>query len=49
MLLLIVEVIRFLVRQGLPMRGNDNDGEGNFIQLFNLHGKHVHHKILITG
>ena len=40
MFLLILEVIRFLVQQGLPMRGNDNDTEGNFIQLLSLHGKH---------
>ena len=30
MFLLILEVIRFLVRQGLPLRGDDNDVENNF-------------------
>ena len=40
MFLLILEVIRFLVRQGLPLRGDDNDVESNFIQLLHLHGKH---------
>ena len=48
MFLLILEVIRFLVRQGLPLRGNDDDAESNFIQLLHLHGKHcapqnIHH------
>ena len=37
---LILEVIRFLVRQGLPLRKDDNDVESNFIQLLHLHGKH---------
>ena len=40
MFLLILEVIRFLVQQGLPLRGNDDDAENNFIQLLHLHGKH---------
>ena len=48
MLLLILEAIRFLVRQGLPLRGDDNDVESNFIQLLHLLGKHcapqnIHH------
>ena len=40
MLLLILEVIRFLVQQGLPLRGDGNDVEKNFIQLLHLCGKH---------
>ena len=40
MFLLILEVIRFLVQQGLPLRGDDNDAESKFIQLLHLHGKH---------
>lgn len=48
MLLLILEAIIFFVRQGLPLRGDDNDVESNFIQLLHLHGKHcvplnIHH------
>ena len=39
MLLLILEVITFLVRQGLPLRGDANDVESNFMQLLHLHGK----------
>jgi len=37
MFLLILEVIRFLIRQGLPLRGDDNDAESNFIQFFHLY------------
>ena len=48
MFLLILEVIRFLAWQSLPLRGDDNDVESNFIQLLHLHGKHsvlqnIHH------
>ena len=40
MFLLILEVIRFLVWQGLLLRGDDNDVESNFIQLLHLRSKH---------
>ena len=48
MLLFILEVIRFFVWQGLPLRGDDNDAESNFIQLLHLHCKRcvlqsIHH------
>ena len=39
MFLFILEVIRFLVRQDLPLRGDANDVESNFIQFLHLHGK----------
>ena len=38
MLVKIFENIRFLARQGLPLRGNDRDVDSNFIQLLHLHG-----------
>ncbi|XP_062585373.1 zinc finger MYM-type protein 1-like [Saccostrea cucullata] len=37
-LLTILRNIRFLVRQGLPLRGHDND-QSNFLQLLKLHGE----------
>ncbi|XP_048731003.1 uncharacterized protein LOC125648123 isoform X3 [Ostrea edulis] len=37
-LLTILRNIRFLARQGLPLRGHDNE-QSNFIQLLKLHGE----------
>ena len=37
----ILQNIRFLARQGLPLRGSDNDAESNFIQLLRLHNTDV--------
>ena len=43
MLMHILQNVRFLARQGLPLRGSSNDKESNFIQLLHLHntGKSV--------
>ena len=38
MLLLILENIRFLARQGLPLRGDSDECDSNFIQLLRLRG-----------
>ena len=38
MFLKILQNIRFLSRQGLPLRGGDADGDSNFIQLLHLRG-----------
>ena len=48
MLLLILKVTRFLVRQGLPLIEDNNAVKSNFIQLLHLQGKHcvpqsIHH------
>lgn len=37
-MLTILRNIRFLARQGLPIRGHD-DNQSNFIQLLTLHGE----------
>ena len=37
MLLKIFEKIRFLARQGLPLRGDGDESNSNFVQLFKLH------------
>ena len=39
MLLKILSCIKFLARQGLPLRGHDDDGESNFIQLLKHYGE----------
>ena len=36
MLLLVLQNIRFLVRQGLPLRGDGDESASNFIQLLHL-------------
>lgn len=36
MLLTILSSIRYLARQGLPLRGDGNEDDGNFIQLLKL-------------
>ena len=36
MLLKVLSVIRFLCRQGLPLRGHDDDKHGNLIQVLEL-------------
>ena len=38
MLLLLLQNIGFLSRQGLPLRGEGDESGGNFIQLFRLRG-----------
>ena len=38
MLLLILQNIRFLARQGLPLRGDYNESDSNFTQLLRLRG-----------
>ena len=38
MFLKILENIRFLSRQGLPLRGGNGDADSNFIQLLRLRG-----------
>ena len=38
MLLLILQNIRFLARQGLPLRGENDECDSNFIQLLHLRG-----------
>ena len=42
MLLLVLQNIRFLARQGLPLRGDGDESGSNFIQLLRLRG--VDHK-----
>ena len=39
MLLKVLSVIRFLCRQGLPLRVHDDDRDGNLIQVLELVGK----------
>jgi len=36
MLQIILSTLRFLARQGLALRGNQNDVESNFVQLLKL-------------
>ncbi len=38
MLLTILSVVRYLGRQGLAMRGNDDESNSNFIQTLDLDG-----------
>ena len=38
MLLLVLQNIRFLARQGLPLRGDGDESSSNFIQLLHLRG-----------
>lgn len=38
-LLKVVSCIRFLARQGLPLRGHDDDSDSNMIQLLKHHGE----------
>ena len=38
MLLLVLQTIQFLARQGLPLRGDGNESDGNFSQLLRLRG-----------
>ena len=38
MLLLILQNIRFLARQGLPLRGDSDESDSNFSQLLRLRG-----------
>lgn len=42
MLLLVLQNIRFLARQGLPLRGDGDESNSNFLQLLHLRG--VDHK-----
>ena len=35
----VLSNIRFLARQGLPLRGDGNEAESNFLQLFRLWGE----------
>ena len=42
MLLLVLQSVQFLARQGLPLRGDGNESDGNFSQLLRLRG--VDHK-----
>ena len=35
----ILSNVRFLARQGLPLRGDGNECDSNFIQLLKLHGE----------
>ena len=47
MLLLVLQSIQFLARQGLPLRGGDgNESDGNFNQLLRLRG--VDHKGIVS-
>ena len=39
MLLKVLSSIRFLSRQGLALRGHDDDGDGNMIQVLRLLGE----------
>ena len=39
MFLIILESIRFLARQGLPLRGHLSDADSNFIQILHLQGR----------
>ena len=39
MLLKVLSVLRFLCRQGLPLRGHDDDRDGNLIQVLELLGE----------
>ncbi len=39
MLLKIVSSIRYLARQGLPLRGDGSEEDGNFLQLLQLKGE----------
>ena len=41
MFMIILKNIRFLARQGLPLRGYNNDAESNFIQMLRLHNADV--------
>ena len=36
--MLVLQNIRFLARQGLPLRGDGDESNGNFHQLFLLRG-----------
>ena len=39
MFLIILESIRFLARQGLPLRGHLSDADSNFIQILHFQGR----------
>ena len=39
MLLKILSSIRYLARQGLPLRGDGDEQDGNFLQLLKLRGE----------
>ena len=39
MLFKILSCIKFLTRQGLPLRGDADDGDSNFIQLLKHHAE----------
>ena len=38
MLLLVLQIVRFLARQGLPLRGDGDESGSDFIQLLYLRG-----------
>ena len=41
-LLKVLSCVKYLARQGLPLRGHDDDSESNFIQLLKHHGEEYH-------